>query len=50
MSEKSGINVTALRVIPFTGPFFAIWAFFGPESFGMWFGTIVKAFRVASGI
>jgi hypothetical protein len=39
-----------LRVFPFTGTAFAIWAFFGPESYGRWLGTIVHAFRAASGI
>jgi hypothetical protein len=50
MSDKStSSNYSSLRVVPFTGPFFAVWAFFGPESFGTWFGTVVHAFRVAAG-
>lgn len=51
MSDKtSNSNYNVLRVVPFTGPTFAIWAFFGPESFGIWFGTIVRAFRNAAGL
>lgn len=52
MAEKSERNVYAnsyLRVVPFTGPLFAIWAFFSPEGFGTWFGQIVRAFRTAAG-
>lgn len=50
MSEKPTQTVNSyLRVIPFTGPIFAIWAFFSPEGFGRWFGTIVHAFRNAAG-
>ncbi len=36
-------------LIPFTSPFFAIYAFFWPHSFGAWWGTIVHAFRVSAG-
>ena len=43
-------NFYGRSLVPFTGPFFAIWAFFGPESFGTWFGTIIRAFRAAAGI
>lgn len=50
MSDKArNSNYTSLRVIPFTGPIFAIWAFFWPESFGTWFGTIIHAIRTAGG-
>ena len=50
MSEKSS-NSQSVRIslIPFTGPLFAIYAFFWPESFGTWFGTIVRCFRAAAG-
>lgn len=42
-------------VVPFTVPFtggilFVIYAFFWPESYGTWLGTIVHAFRVAAGL
>lgn len=48
MSDKTGSSsYSTLRVVPFTGPLFAIWAFF---SFGHWFGTIVHAFRTAAGL
>jgi hypothetical protein len=49
MSDKSVTHNTILRVVPFTGPIFAIYAFFWPESFGTWFGTIVRCFRTAAG-
>ena len=42
-------NFYGRTVVPFTGPFFAIWAFFSPEGFGHWFGTVVHAFRSAAG-
>lgn len=48
--ERAPSTYNVLRVVPFTGPIFCIWAFFSPEGFGTWFGTIVKAFRVAAGI
>jgi hypothetical protein len=40
---------TRVSLIPFTGILFAIWAFFGPESYGRWLGTIAHAFRGAAG-
>ena len=47
-------NVCGRSLTPFTGPVFAIWAFFSPEGFGAWFGTVagvvVKTFRAVSGI
>lgn len=50
MSEKSTpSSYSTLRVVPFTGPIFAVWAFFDPSGFGKWFGTIVSAFRSAAG-
>jgi hypothetical protein len=47
----SGAGKSTMRVnlVPFTGgliPF--IYAFFWPESFGHWLGTIVHAFRSAA--
>jgi len=56
MSDKGDVSqsVYGRSLIPFTGPIFAIWAFFSPEGFGAWFGTVagtvVKVFRAVSGI
>lgn len=50
MAEKTNYSSTSLRVVPFTGLAFGIWAFFSPEGYGHWLGSIVKAFRSASGI
>lgn len=36
-------------VVPFTGGIFSIYAFFWPESFGTWFGTIIRCIRTAGG-
>lgn len=50
MSDKPTHTYNStLRVIPFTGPIFAIYAFFWPTSFGTWFGTIIHAIRTAGG-
>lgn len=43
------VGLFGRSLIPFTGPFFAIWAFFWPESFGNWFGLIIKSFRNVAG-
>lgn len=45
-------TVTSSRnVIPFTGGLlFVVYAFFWPEQYGTWLGTIVHSFRAASGI
>lgn len=52
MSDKGNSNTNhfTFRVVPFTGLLFAVWAFFGPESYGAWMGTIVHAFRQAAGL
>lgn len=56
MSDKHEVSqsVYGRSLIPFTGPFFAIWAFFYPDSFAVWFGTVtgtvVRTFRAVSGI
>ena len=52
MDEKdtSSSARTSVRVVPFTGFFFAVWAFFWPESYGSWLGAIVAAFRRAAGM
>lgn len=42
-------NYTTLRVVPFTGGIFAIYAFFWPQQFGEWFGSIIHAIRGAAG-
>jgi hypothetical protein len=49
--SKANYNTSRVNIIPFTGgiiPF--VYAFFYPESFGHWLGTIVHAFRAASGV
>jgi hypothetical protein len=46
---KETPKMTIVRVVPFTGLICGLWAFFGPESYGRWLGTIVHAFRVAAG-
>jgi hypothetical protein len=44
-------SVMSRGVIPFTGGLlFVVYAFFWPEAYGRWLGTIVHAFRAASGI
>jgi hypothetical protein len=48
MSDKHSYSTTR-GLVPFTGVFFAVWAFFGPNSYGTWMGTIVHAFRAAAG-
>lgn len=44
-------SVTSGRsLIPFTGGIiFVVYAFFWPEQYGTWLGTIVRAFRHAAG-
>lgn len=50
MSDKpEANNYVTFRLVPFTGLIFAVWAFFSPESYGHWMGTIVRAFRSAAG-
>lgn len=44
-------NVTSRSFVPFTGGLiFFIYAFFWPVEYGHWLGSIVKAFRMGSGI
>jgi hypothetical protein len=44
-------NITGRSAVPFTGGLLMlIYAFFWPEQYGHWLGTIVHAFRAASGI
>ena len=52
MAEKSVTqHVTSRGIVPFTGGIIVfIYAFFWPEGYGAWLGTIVRAFRAASGI
>jgi len=48
---KSKHNFTRVSLVPFTGGLLMmIYAFFWPEGYGAWLGTIVKAFRTAAGI
>jgi hypothetical protein len=42
-------NLHGRSVVPFTSGIFAIYAFFCPESFGTWFGTIIRCIRAAGG-
>lgn len=43
-------SIWGRSLIPFSsGLFFVIYAFFWPESYGRWLGTIVGAFRQAAG-
>lgn len=39
-------SVTGRSIVPFTGGIFAIYAFFWPESFGHWFGSIIHEIRI----
>lgn len=48
-AEKVSQTIYGRSIVPFTGPIFAIWAFFWPESFGTWFGTIIRCIRTAGG-
>ena len=48
-SKSSNSNYIRVNVVPFTGGVFAIYAFFWPESFGTWFGTIIHFVRAAGG-
>lgn len=42
-------TITGRGFVPFTSGIFAIYAFFWPESFGTWFGTIIRCVRAAGG-
>ena len=43
-------NLTGRTLIPFTGGLIIfVYAFFWPEGYGTWLGTIVGAFRRAAG-
>jgi hypothetical protein len=44
-------NIHGRSIIPFTGGLIIfVYAWFWPEGYGRWVGTIVRAFRDASGI
>lgn len=44
-------TLSARSIVPFTGGIIVfVYAFFWPESYGNWLGTIVRAFRNASGL
>ena len=54
VDEKKAASVAnyirGRAVVPFTGGIVIfLWAFFGPESYGRWLGTIVRAFRDSAG-
>jgi hypothetical protein len=36
-------------IVPFTGGLFVIYAFFWPEEYGHWLGSVVHSFRVTAG-
>lgn len=43
-------NYTRVNLIPFTGGIIIfVYAFFWPDGYGRWLGTIVKAFRETAG-
>lgn len=43
-------TIAGRTIVPFTGGLFAIYAFFWPEGFGHWFGTIIHEIRIAAGL
>jgi hypothetical protein len=44
-------NLTSRSFFPFTGGIlFVAYAFFWPEQYGYWLGSIVRSFRVAAGL
>jgi hypothetical protein len=44
-------TVTSRSFVPFTGGLIVfIYAWFWPEDYGHWLGTIVHAFRLTSGV
>lgn len=50
-AEKITQTVISRSIVPFTGGAIVfVYAFFWPEQYGVWLGTIVRAFRQASGI
>lgn len=53
MGEKANSvtqTITSRSLVPFTGGIIVfVYAFFWPESYGNWLGTIVRAFRAAAG-
>lgn len=50
-ASEASQTVIARSVVPFTGGLiFFVYAFFWPVEYGTWLGTIVRAFRAASGI
>lgn len=49
-AEVSQTVTTGRALVPFTGGLIIfVYAFFWPESYGHWLGTIVRAFRDAAG-
>jgi hypothetical protein len=50
-TTKTVNTLTQRSIIPFTGGLIVfVYAFFWPEQYGHWLGTIVHGFRSASGI
>lgn len=51
IAEVSQTVVGMRSIVPFTGGIIVfVYAFFWPEGYGIWLGTIVRAFRQASGL
>lgn len=49
--EQTVTTAAGRSIVPFTsGIVIFIYAFFWPESYGHWLGSIFHAFRVAAGI
>lgn len=51
MADKPTASTTIYgrSVVPFTGGLLVVYAFFWPEGYGHWLGTIVAAFRATAG-
>jgi hypothetical protein len=51
MSDNNNTTSVNFRLVPFTsGLLMLIYAFFWPEGYGAWLGTIVRCFREAAGL
>lgn len=49
-AAKATSTITSRSVVPFTGGLvFFVYAWFWPEDYGHWLGSIVHAFRVTAG-
>ena len=51
ISNATTSGYRTFRLVPFTGGIIiGVYAWFWPESYGHWLGTIVHSFRTAAGI